>query len=152
MEIIFVDSFDCSNCSPLKLMGNISRHCHLTPSDEIYVYSRTDDKKILTCISNEITYPKVVYADNLEVFHFCLIPVVLPDLSKVGNFKCNIYDIDDFGKIKEINYFFGLNEYLKANWWVKKPSFKCKCKPLGDDMYRFTSKKGSWDIKINDYN
>ena len=149
MEIIYIKDFDCDGCSYDDIMINISRHCHFTPSDEIAIYG-SPLRKCLICNDDSITFPKVVYVDMLHLLKDVTLVKVLPDIKKIRIFWPNTMDIDDFGKIQEINRFTGMSNFLHPSS-RKFFNIKTRCKRLGDDMYRFTSKKGTWDIKINDY-
>jgi hypothetical protein len=150
MEIIYIKDFDCDGCNFNDVMDNISRHCHITPSDEIAIYG-SPNYKYLICNNDSITFPKVVYVDMLHLLRDVTLVKVLPDIKKIRIFWPNSRDIDDFGKIQEINRFTGMSNFLDPSS-RKFFNIKTRCKKLNDDMYRFTSKKGSWDIKINDYN
>ena len=154
MEIIFVENFKTTNTlsldSTMSTMYNISMHCHTTPSDEIWIYSESY-KFYLVGYDNKVTYPKVTYVSRLEIKPHVSLSKILPGLKKIGNFLTDWVDIDDFGKILEIDRFPGMSIFLdpKAR---EKYNIVTNCKPLNGDMFRFTSKKGSWNIKINDYN
>ena len=150
MEIINVGDFDCDGCSYDDIMINISRHCHFTPSDEIAIYG-SPLRKYLICNNDSITFPKVVYVEMLDFGTTATLVNVLPDLKKIGTFWIDPADIDDFGKIQEINKFSGMFYFIDS---IARNNFNIKTtyEPLGNGIYRFTSKKGSWDIKINDYN
>ena len=151
MEILFVENFITTSSPTLEgTMENISMHCHFTPSDEIAIYG-SPKHKYLICNYDSITFPKVVYVDMLDLGIYATLVDVLPDVKKIGVFWPEPVDIDDFGKIQEINIFHGMSNFLDPK---RRDHFyiKTTCEPLGDDMYRFTSKKGSWDIKVNKYN
>jgi hypothetical protein len=151
MEIINVEDFITTNPPTLEgTMENISAHCHSTPSDEIAIYAESY-KFYLVGYDNKVTYPKVTYVSELHLNKNVSLSKILPDLKKVGYFSPDYFDIDDFGKIQEIDYFAGMYPFLDS---MARNHFniKTKYKPIGDKMFRITSKKGSWDIKINDYN
>ena len=147
MEIIFIENFITTDPPTLEgTMLNISAHCHSSPSDEIWIYAESYSF-YLVGYDNKVTYPKVTYASMLKLEPNVSLSKILPDLKKVGYFWSTDDDnvIDDFGNIQEIDYFAGLNQFYHPDPRV----LKTICIPIGDDMFRFTSKKGSWDIKIN---
>ena len=150
MEVIFIRDFVSTD--PVSLEGtmeNISRHCHLTPSDEIAVYNG-GRFYFLNCLSDLITYPKVVSAERIFLCHDVSISKVLPDIRKIGKLTNNRYDIQDFGSIEEIDEFNIMSCFIGATERAKH-NIQTICEPLGDDMYRFTSPKGTWNIKVNKY-
>jgi len=72
-------------------------------------------------------------------------------LKKIGELlSANPYDIDDLGNIASVDVFMDMTEMLDPEK-IKKLKPKITCKPLGDKMFRFTSRKGTWDIKVNKY-
>ena len=149
MEILYLDYFNCQGCSDKDVMVNLSRHCHATTSKQIAIYG-SPDRKYLICNDDSITYPKVVYVHKLDLIRNATLVNVLPDLKKIGTFWPDSRDLDDFGKIQEIDLFASMSNYLKENA-RKHYNKKTTCEKIGKEMYRFTSKKGSWDIKINEY-
>lgn len=147
MEIIYVDDFISADPSLETAMENISTHCHFTPSDEIWVYVKTSNI-YLACYDNKVTYPKVTYAEALKLIPQGNLARILPDLKKIGRLSSGYADIADFGNIQEINYFSGMSNFYSSDK-RKQFNLKTKCIPLDYDLYRFKSKKGSWDIKVN---
>jgi hypothetical protein len=150
METLTLDDFNCQGCSDKDVMVNLSRHCNLTPSDEIAIYG-SPNYKYLICKYDSITYPKVVYVDKLDLGRNATLVNVLPDIKKIGTFWPDAADTDDFGNILEIDLFAGMSIFFDP---MRRDYFNIEttCEPLGNKMYRFTSKKGSWDIKVNRHN
>jgi hypothetical protein len=148
MQLIFMDDFNCNGCTYEDIFKNLSQYCHYI-NEEISIYKRSYDKYLI-CVSNEFKFPNVVYVQDLHVLSYCSIPVSFPDLRKVGKLNISKEKIDHFGKINEINNFSGLDQYFYFRGWAED-EYPFKCTPLGDDMYRFTSRKGTWDIKVNSY-
>ena len=149
MEIIYIRDFDCNYEINTDIMINIERHCHLTPSDEIAVFSG-GSFYYLNCLSDFITYPKVVYAERIFLRNGVSISKVLPDIRKIGKLTNNRYDIQDFGSIEEIDQFDIMSCFIGATERAKH-NMQTICEPLGNNMYRFTSPKGTWNIKVNKY-
>ena len=149
-EIIFTNDFFCDGCQYPDVMENISMHCHFTPSDEIWIYERSDDDLFLACYSEDITYPKVTYAETVKLTKDVSLIKILPDIKKMGELTTMYSDIDDFGNIQEIGYFNGMSDFTNSRK-RKLYNIKTKCVPLGNDMYRFTTPKGIWDIRVNSY-
>ena len=139
-EVLEVYDFICDGCEYRDIVANLSRHCNLTPSDEIKI------KGYLKPFAG-LTFPKVVYAHHLDLGGNINTSEVFPDLKTVNFFEGSKGQIDDFGYIIKINYFKGMQLYLDDLYYLHSV-----CKPLGNKMYRFTSDKGSWDIKVNVYN
>ena len=143
-ETISTYDFIYDGCRFRDIAVNISRHCNLTPSDEI-----TIKKGYLKAFAG-LTFPKVVYTHHLDLCSSINTSEVFPDLKIVNFFEGGRGEVDDFGYIIKINNFKGMQQYLdrdrKYLYYVKSG-----CEPLGDDMYRFTSRKGTWDIKVNSY-
>ena len=149
-EIIFITDFFCAGCNFSDVMDNISRHCHLTPSDEIWVYDGVPNF-YLNCFSDDITYPKVTYAESVQLARQVSLIKILPDIKKIGTLSISLLsDIDDFGDIQEIGDFNGMSIFTNSRY-RKQNNIKTKCVPLGNDMYRFTTPKGIWDIRVNKY-
>lgn len=150
MEILTLDDFNCQGCSDKDVMVNLSMHCHATTSKQIAIYG-SPDRMYLICNDDSITYPKVVYVDKLDLGRNATLVNVLPDIKKIGTFWPDAADIDDFGNILEIDLFAGMSNFFDPK---RRDHFNIKttCEPLGNDLYVFTSKKGSWDIKVNRHN
>ena len=149
MEIIYIRDFDCDYEINTDIMINIERHCHLTDSDEIAVY-KGGRFYYLNCLSDFITYPKVVYAEQIFLYDGVSISKVLPDIRKIGLLGNNNNDIQDFGSIEEIHEFNIMSCFIDATERAKH-NIQTICEPLGNNMYRFTSPKGTWNIKVNKY-
>ena len=149
-EIIYINDFFCDGCKYADVMENISLHCHFTPSDEIWIYERSDDDLFLACYSEDITYPKVTYAEKVYLRTQVSLIKILPDIKKISTIAMGAKDIDDFGNIQEIGYFNGMSDFTNSRK-RKLYNIKTKCERIGKKMYRFTSDKGTWDIKVNKY-
>ena len=147
MEIIYLEDFISADPSLETAMENISMHCHITPSDEIYV---KNSKFYLACYDNRVTYPKVTYADWVKLNANVRLSKILPDIKTIGVFSASYIDIDDFGKIEEIHYFSGMSNFYSSDK-RKQFNLKTKCIPIDYDIYRFKSKKGTWEIKVNSH-
>ena len=148
-EILNVYDFYYEGCKYPHGVANLSRHCNLTPSDSIIINS------YLIPFAG-LTFPKVVHATHLDLSSaqsYINMYEAFPDLKSVGFFEGGRGQIDDFGHIIKINHFKGMQQYLDTDKRKYHPYvIKTTCEPLGDDMYRFTSDKGSWDIRVNRYN
>ena len=148
-EIIYINDFFCDGCNFDDVMDNISRHCHLTPSDEIWIYERSTNFYLI-CFSEDITYPKVTYAQSVYLRTQVSLIKILPDIKKIGTISMSAKDIDDFGNIQEIGHFSNMSDFTNSRY-RKGNNIKTKCERIGNKMYRFTSDKGTWDIKVNKY-
>jgi len=74
----------------------------------------------------------------------------LPDIKKIDYFWANYLGMDDFGTIQEIGHFSNMSIFTNSRY-RKENNIKTKCERIGKKMYRFTSDKGTWDIKVNKY-
>jgi hypothetical protein len=148
-EIIFITDFFCDDCTNKDVMANISRHCNLTPSDEIWVYDGVPNFYLI-CFSEDITYPKVTYAESVSLSTQVSLIKILPDIKKIDYFWANYLGMDDFGTIQEIGHFSNMSIFTNSRY-RKENNIKTKCERIGKKMYRFTSDKGTWDIKVNKY-
>ena len=95
-DIIYINDFFCEGCNFNDVMENISLHCHLTPSDEIWVYERGTNF-YLVCFSEDITYPKVTYAQSVYLRTQVSLIKILPDIKKISTIAMGAKDIDDLG-------------------------------------------------------
>ena len=144
MQIIFVDDFKGNGSSMFDVVDSISQYCHYI-DDEIKIYGNLPS-------AEDVTYPNVIYVDILYFLEGTSLSMIFPDLKKVGKFypSFDVYpdyvDLDDFGKIEEIDFFNDMSLFMGS-----RTSTIVDCEWLGDNMYRFTSDKGSWDIKVNNY-
>ena len=148
-EIIYINDFFCDGCNFSDVMDNISRHCHLTPSDEIWVYDGVTNF-YLNCFSDDITYPKVTYAESVQLARQVSLIKILPDIKKIDYFWANYLGMDDLAKIQEIGYFCGMSDFTNSRY-RKENNIKTKCERIDYKMYRFTTPKGIWDIRVNKY-
>jgi hypothetical protein len=142
MEIIFVDSFKYDGSTIYGQFMNMSKHCHITPSDEIKIYGSLD----IYDLPEEIIFPKVIYVNDLSAIRSTNTSKILPDLVKVGSLL-PIQGMTDFGGIKEVDNFIGMTRFFE--------SFKIHdimCENIDGNIFRFTTPKGTWDIKVNKYN
>lgn len=151
MEIINVGDFDCDGCSYDDIMINISNHCHNTHNKKIEIYGSNPHYLHLRCTDNSITFPKVIYVSHVYLYNNAQLVKVLPNLEKIGTL-C-IYgnlDVDDFGGIKEIKYYHGMSKYFNQS---SRDYYDIQtiCAPIGYKKYAFRSKKGSWNIKVNNF-
>ena len=126
----------------------LSLHCNNTVSEQIELYC---GPKYITfeSVDKSLTFPKIVYIDKFSLNSTISMEDAFPDLRKVGRFDCNLNGIAELGNIVSIDFFFDMNRLLFPTDNFKP---KLRCKPLGDKMYRFTSDKGSWDVRVNRYN
>lgn len=151
MEVrINIDDFDCEGCAIRDVMRNISFHCEYSTGEKISIYSG-HELQTLNCYDYALRYPNVVYVENLRlVYNVEDLKSVFPDLKKIGSFVTNYNKIQDFGKIEEIDYFLYMSFYFVSD---DRPKYNqiTVCEPIGNKMYRFKTKKGTWDIKVNKY-
>ena len=151
MEILFINDFDCEGCEEYDVMENISRHCNATHNKKIKIYPNFSSYLRLKCFDDSITYPNVVYVYALYLCSNVTLTTVLPDIKNIHIvYNANVINLDDLGSITNIGYFEDMSMLMLTENIIK---FKTKmtCSPLGNKMYRFTSNKGTWDIKVGAY-
>jgi hypothetical protein len=151
MEILFINDFDCEGCEEYDVMENISRHCNATHNKKIKIYPRFSSYLRLKCFDDSITYPNVVYVYALYLCSNVTLTTVLPDIKNIHIvYNANVINLDDLGSITNIGFFEDMSMLMVTENIIK---FKTKmaCSPLGNKMYRFTSNKGTWDIKVGTY-
>jgi len=127
-------------------MANISNHCN-SINDDFMIYSRGEP---LYTFGQLLTFPKVVYVEYLKVVKDKSLFKSLPDLKRVGNLQVHFF-MEDLGPIKEIDNFFSMSSFLKFTMMDTFRKGVMRCTSLGDNMFKFTSRKGSWVIKVNQY-
>lgn len=150
MDILYLDFFRENNTGDGNMYHNLSEHCNRCDC-EIELY-RLDIYKFFEPKDNSLTFPNVVYIDKLYLVSVYSTQYMYPDLREVRLLSTRALDeIDYLWAIDTIGFFVGLDLLIYPH---KRSHFnpKIKCDPLGDNMYRFRSKKGSWDIKVNGYN
>ena len=154
MEILFINDFDCEGCEEYDVMENISRHCNATHNKKIKIhvrYSGLSGYSRLNCFDDSITFPNVVYVYSLYLSSNVTLTTVLPDIKQIHVlYNINVVNLDDLGSITNIGYFEHMS-MLMVTENITKFKTKMACSPLGNKMYRFTSNKGTWDIKVGAY-
>ena len=149
MEIIYVEDFYTGGneyTNYYDYMVNISNHCN-SINDEFMIYSRGEP---LYTFEKKLTFPKVVYVQYLTIVKDKSLFKSLPDLKRVGNLQVHFF-MEDLGPIKEIDNFFSMSSFLKFTMMDTFRKGVMRCTSLGDNMFKFTSRKGSWVIKVNQY-
>ena len=150
MEILFLDYFRDSSFGIGNMYRNLSEHCHRGDS-EIKLYCG-DAHWYFGIKDGSITFPNIVYIEKLYLFPEFSTQDIYPDLKEVGRLLINNFEnIDDLGFIDQVDFFVDLVPLIYPQK-IKHFNPKLRCIPLGDKMYRFTSNKGTWEIKVNGYN
>ena len=148
-ERLIINYFHDGSYNKSTAYANLSWHCNFS-ENEIKIYSGPNFRNF-ECYIEGLTFPNIVYIESLFLYANSDIRRSFPDLKKIGELlSANPYDIDDLGNIASVDVFMDMTEMLDPEK-IKKLKQKITCKPLGDDMYRFTSRKGTWDIKVNSY-
>ena len=149
-EILFLSDFYEGSEDVYTAYYYLSLHCHTTPSSQIKLYCG-NKYSIFVLKDVSLTFPKIVYIDKFLLNTKISMEDSFPDLREVGKFDYIVgSNINEFGYISSIGFFVDMRQLMLPS--PRKNYFsKLKCEPLGDDMYRFTSDKGSWDIRVNDY-
>ena len=149
MEILFLDYFHDGSNDKKTAYHNLSEHCNRT-DNKIKLY-RGDNFSNFEHKMTSLTYPNIVCIESLFLYANSDIRHSFPDLKEIGNLlSANPYDIDDLGNIASVDVFMDMTEMLDPEK-IKKLNPKITCKPLGNKMFRFTSDKGTWDIRVNKY-
>ena len=147
-EILSLSDFHDGSNNNKRAYYYLSMHCNNTISEQIKLYCGPK-YSIFESTNNSLTFPKIVYIDKFLLNFRVNIQNAYPDLREVGKFDCEHTMITELGNIVSIDLFFDMNLLLFPTDNFKP---KLRCKPLGDKMYRFTSDKGSWDVRVNRYN
>lgn len=128
---------------------NLSMHCRYS-KNKIKIYRGVNFRNF-ECRNKKFTFPNIVYIETLFLYQNSDIRHSLPDLKEVGELlSASPYNIDDLGNIARVDFFMDMSIMLDPKQ-IKKFNPKTTCKPIGDKMFRFTSDKGTWDIKVNKY-
>lgn len=148
MEIsrIYTDDFKSENQHDLHALQNISLFCN-SVNHKLEIYGKDPP---LSTLNNLLTFPNVVYIEELDAYQTADLFIVFPDLVKVGEFSPSL-NLKNLGHIQEIDVFHFLRYFLNVTELETKYDGKLRCEDLGNNLYKFISNEATSVVKINGY-